>query len=97
MIETPVKPEGIAIFAEPSTTPELLDKSLVIVIVYDLVSPVVAVVGDIVALKYLTDGGGSKNVVVAVLVPSVAVTVYVPSIPSNLYSAVKLPNSSVVA
>jgi hypothetical protein len=76
-----VKPEGTAIFAEPSTTPELLDASLVIVMVYDLVSPVMAVVGEIVAVNFLVV---SVNVIgPAVFVPSVAVTVYVPLMPSS--------------
>jgi hypothetical protein len=47
----PVKPEGTATLAEPNTTPELEVKSLVIVIVYVLVSPGTAEVGEMLTVK----------------------------------------------
>jgi Na+-translocating ferredoxin:NAD+ oxidoreductase RnfA subunit len=66
--------EGTTTIAEPNLVPLELETSLATVIVYVLLCPVVAEVGNMVAVKK----SPSVNVVVAVFVPSVAVTVNVP-------------------
>jgi len=52
MLDTDVKPDGTFTFAEPNLFPDGFEELSVIVIVYVWVWPGVAVVGDIVEVKY---------------------------------------------
>ena len=72
-----VKPDGITIIADPILFDDgVVVGSLVIVIANDMpVCPAVAVVGNMVAVKI----NPSVNVVIAMHVPSVASTAYVPT------------------